>query len=127
MPNSSRTNQDSQTKLKRLRSHQEVLVDFGRVAGEATDLQGLLDIACQHASRATDVAHTKVMQYRSDKADLLIVAGKGWHPGVIGHQRLGTDMLSPPGRAYQTRQAVTISDITSDPNFRYSEFLKAHG
>ncbi|MGE5539793.1 MAG: sensor histidine kinase [Gemmatimonas sp.] len=127
MPTSTPSKRDLSEQIQRLRCHQTVLVDFARVAAESSDLQRLLDIACQHAARATGVAHTKVMQYRSDKADLLVIAGKGWKPGVVGHQRLGIDMLSPPGRAYQTRETVTIADLTKDRNFRHSDFLRAHG
>ncbi len=113
--------------LARLRHHQTILVDFGRVASEATDLQRLLDIACYHASRAVGVDHSKVLQFRHDKGDLLIVAGRGWKSGVVGHARLGADMLSPPGRAYQTRDTVCIGDLPADSHFRTSPVLSDHG
>jgi two-component sensor histidine kinase len=113
--------------LERLRQHQTILVEFARVAAETTDLQRFLDIACQHAARAVGVDHAKVMQYRSDKGDLLMIAGKGWKPGTVGHARLGADMLSPPGRAYQTREAISIATIQDDPHFRYSKLLRDHG
>ena len=104
--------------LERVRLHQTILVDFARVSAESTDLQRLLDLACQIAARATGVDHCKVMEYRRDKGDLLLVAGKGWKPGVVGHARLGIDMQSPAGCAYQTRDSVSIDDLTDDPNFR---------
>jgi len=113
--------------LERVRQHQAIIVDFARVSAEATDLQRLLDIACHHAARAIGVDHSKALQFRHDKGDLLIVAGRGWRPGVVGHARLGSDMLSPPGRAYQTRDCVRIANLADDPNFRTSRLLKDHG
>jgi two-component sensor histidine kinase/putative methionine-R-sulfoxide reductase with GAF domain len=127
MPHSRSSKDDPNRTLERVRHHQSILVDFARLSAEATNLQRLLDIACQHAARATGVQHSKVMQYRSDKGDLLMIAGKGWTPGVVGHSRLGADMMSPPGRAYQTREAVCIGTVNDDPNFRYASVLKDHG
>lgn len=114
-------------KLDRIRNHQIILLEFARVAAEATDLDRLLDIACDYAARATDVKHSKVLRYRGEKGDLLIVAGKGWKPGVVGHVRLGADMMSPAGRAYQTRQCVAAGDLTDEPELRVSETLREHG
>ena len=119
------TPQRNQT-LNKIRQHQSILIDFARVSAESTDLQRLLDIACHHAARATGVAHSKVMQARHDKGDLLVVAGRGWMPGVVGHSRLGIDMLSPAGRAYQTRDVVRIGDMPAEPGFRLSRILKDH-
>lgn len=113
--------------LERVRHHQSILLDFSRVSAEATNLQRLLDLACQHVARAVGVRHSKVMQYRSEKGDLLMVAGKGWNPGTVGHSRLGADMMSPPGRAYQTRESVCIGNVSDDPNYRYATLLKDHG
>jgi two-component sensor histidine kinase len=118
---------DAVQNLHRVRQHQTILVEFARVAAEATNQERLLNVACEHAARATGVKHSKVLQFRSDKSDLLIIAGKGWKPGVVGHARLGADMMSPPGRAYQTRACVTVADLSDDVEFRASAILREHG
>jgi two-component sensor histidine kinase len=112
--------------LSKVRSHQAILVDFARIAAESTDLQRLFDLACHHAARAVGVSHSKVMQYCPGHGDLLMVAGRGWGPEVVGKCRLGSDMRSPPGRAYQTRDAVRIANLLEDPNFRASQILREH-
>jgi two-component system, sensor histidine kinase PdtaS len=112
--------------LTRVRDHQTILLDFARMAAETTELQRLLDLSCHHAARAVGVAHSKVMQFRRDKGDLLIVAGRGWKPGVVGQCRLGIDMLSPPGRSYQTRDVVRTGNLQEDPNLRVSAVLREH-
>ncbi len=115
MPQTQPSKDDLHRTLERVRHHQSILLDFARVSAEATNLQRFLDLACQHVARATGVQHSKVMQYRSEKGDLLMVAGKGWQPGIVGHSRLGADMMSPPGRAYQTRDSVCVGDVRDDP------------
>ena len=120
------SHRDAVKEIQRVREHQTILVEFARVAAEATELQRLLMIACEHAARATGVQHSKVLRFRSDKGDLLIIAGKGWKPGVVGHARLGADMMSPPGQAYQTRTCVRVADVTDEPEFRISKVLREH-
>ena len=127
MPPSAPSKTDLGRLLERVRLHQTILVEFARLSAETTDQQRLLDLACQNAARATGVDHAKVMQYRGDKGDLLIVAGRGWKPGTVGHARLGADMLSPPGRAYQTRDTVRLGAVPDDPEFRTSRILNDHG
>jgi two-component sensor histidine kinase len=113
--------------LEKARCHQTILVDFARVAAESTDMQRMLDLACRHAVRAVGVAHSKVLQYRSDKGDLLMVAGTGWREGLVGHQRMGADMGSAAGRAFQTRDGVRIDDLRQAPGFRPLRVLQEHG
>ncbi|MBL6081847.1 GAF domain-containing protein [Belnapia sp. T18] len=113
--------------LAHLRQYHEILTDFGRMAPDTSDVDRLLQLACVQAARGIGIAHSKVMRYRPEVGDLLIVAGVGWKPGVVGHVALGTDLASPPGRALQVRQAVVIDDVPNDPDFRYAPVLRKHG
>jgi two-component sensor histidine kinase len=67
------------------------------------------------------------LRYRPETADLLVEAGVGWGPGVVGRATLSTDYRSPPGRAIQTAAPVVIDDLPHDHNFEYSELLRSHG
>ncbi|HYD30360.1 MAG TPA: GAF domain-containing protein, partial [Azospirillaceae bacterium] len=107
--------------------HEIVLRDFARVAADATDLHWLLEQAARQAARATAVTHAKVMRYRPQHGDLLVVAGVGWKEGVVGPTRLGIDMASPPGRCFQTRRPVIVDDIRDNREFRYAPILQEHG
>lgn len=84
-------------------------------------------VACAQAARGIDIKHTKVMRYRPSKGDLLVEAGVGWNPGVVGHVALGSDIASPAGRALQSRQPVRIDDLPNDPAFRYPPSMGEHG
>jgi two-component sensor histidine kinase len=67
------------------------------------------------------------MRCRADERDLLVVAGTGWKPGVVGHATLPLGMRSPPGRAVETNAPVTIDDLPHDPGYDYSALLRDHG
>jgi len=68
-----------------------------------------------------------LMRYRRDTADLLVVAGTGWHDGVVGRARLRIDIDSPAGRALQTGTAITVGDLPNSKEFRVPALLAEHG
>lgn len=113
--------------LERIRRCQEILNDFVRAASEIRQLRPLLQVACVQAARGIGIKHTKVMRYRPAKGDLLVEAGIGWKPGMVGRTTLGTDIASAPGRALQSRQPVRIDDLPNDPEYRYPPSLCEHG
>jgi two-component sensor histidine kinase len=113
--------------LERLQRYLEILRDFGRVASSAKDLTGLFQLACVQAARGLGIGHTKVLRYRPSVGDLLMEAGVGWKPGLVGHATLGTDAASPPGHTIQTGQGLILDDVTADPDYRYSPILRDHG
>jgi two-component sensor histidine kinase len=108
-------------------SYQRALATFTRIVGEADSAQRLLQNATAQIARITDIRHVKVLRYRPDKGDLLIEAGVGWKPGVVGHVTFGADRHSSPGRSLQTGAPVVCEDIRNDPEFRYADVLREHG
>src|SRR5919107_3009806 len=73
-----------------------------RALGGGLDLDALLAEAAAHAAAALRVERAKVLQHRPGTDDLLVRAGVGWDPGVVGRATLPTGMASPPGRALLT-------------------------
>ncbi|HVY59807.1 MAG TPA: histidine kinase dimerization/phosphoacceptor domain -containing protein [Xanthobacteraceae bacterium] len=112
--------------LARAGEYQRVLAAFSRVASEALPPERLMHHAVAQVSSVTHIKHVKIMRYRPDHGDLLLVAGVGWNPGVVGHATLGTDHRSPPGRSLQTGGPVIIEDLPHDNEYRYSDLLREH-
>jgi len=86
----------------------------------------LLHNAAAQVARITHIQHVKVLRYRPDRGDLLVEAGVGWKPGVVGHVSFGADRFSAPGRSMQTGAPVAVEDIANDPEFRYADVLREH-
>jgi GAF domain-containing protein len=122
-----RTRDQVEARLARLLDYQRALLAFGKTASEAAPPERLLQHACAQISRVTHVRHTKVLRYREDVGDLLIVAGIGWKPGVVGELALPADAASPPGRSIQTAAPVIIEDLADQNEFRVSPVLREHG
>jgi transcriptional regulator with GAF, ATPase, and Fis domain len=72
------------------------------------------------------VQHAKVLRYRSAEDDLLVLAGVGWKPNVVGQALLPSDMRSPPGRTFRTGASTFIDDLPNNAEFDYSDLLRDH-
>ena len=83
-------------------NYQRALATFTRIVNEADSEGRLLQNAVAQVARITHIGHVKVLRYRPDHGDLLIEAGVGWRPGVVGHVSFGADRHSAPGRSMQT-------------------------
>ena len=103
------------------------LAAFGLRASEGAELDELLGSAALEAARSLEVGFVKVLQYLPDEKRLLVRAGVGWGPGVVGHARIGADLDSPAGYALQTGQPVIANDLEREERFRMPELLRAHG
>jgi two-component sensor histidine kinase len=123
----SRNGSNTEAKLVRVLEYQRALTAFSRVASEALPPERLMSHACAQVSRVTHIKRTKVLRYRPDSGDLLVVAGVGWKPGVVGAATLPIDSASPPGRSIQTAAPVAIEDLANDAEFRSSPLLRDHG
>jgi len=107
-------------------SYQRALATFTRIVDEPASVPGLLHNAAAQVARITHIQHVKVLRYRPDRGDLLVEAGVGWKPGVVGHVSFGADRFSAPGRSMQTGAPVAVEDIANDPEFRYADVLREH-
>ena len=72
-----------------LLSYQRALATFTRIVDEPDNVHGLLQNAAAQVARITHIKHVKILRYRPNLGDLLIEAGVGWRPGVVGHVSLG--------------------------------------
>jgi two-component sensor histidine kinase len=107
-------------------SYQRALATFTRIVDESASVPGLLQNATAQVARVTHIKHVKILRYRPDRGDLLVEAGVGWKPGVVGHVSFGADRFSAPGRSMQTGAPVVVEDIANDPEFRYPDMLREH-
>ncbi len=115
------------TKLERLQEYQRTLNALSRIGPQAQTPERLMQHAVAQVARVTRISHVKIMRYRADRGDLLIEAGIGWKPGVVGHATLASDHRSPAGRAIQTSVPVVVHDICATGEFRLPDLLRDHG
>jgi signal transduction histidine kinase len=67
------------------------------------------------------------MELQEDNITLLVKAGVGWKPGVVGHATVKAEKGSSEGHALLTGEPVTSDDIEHEERFTYAEFIKDQG
>ncbi len=113
--------------VDRLLRQQELLASFGGFAFRESDLLLVLSEAARVCAMSLGVGHAKICEYRPAQNDLLIVAGFGWDPGIVGQVVSQADQTSPQGRAYVTGQPVICRDIMAVNDFNLPAFYAQHG
>ena len=69
----------------------------------------------------------KVLEYVASEKRLLLRAGVGWAPGLVGVATIGADLGSPAGFALKTGNPVISNHLEAEERFRTPELLAAHG
>jgi two-component sensor histidine kinase len=68
-----------------------------------------------------------VLEYIPTENRLLVRAGVGWEPGVVGAVSIGADLASPAGFALKTGRPVISNHLENEERFRTPELLLEHG
>ena len=110
-----------------VQQQQAVLAEFGIEAFRTADLDGLLTRAAALAGQGLGVKRAKVLELMPAGDKLLIRAGVGWEPDVVGKATIGADHASPAGYALLTGEPVVSEDLEKDERFHCPEVLRRHG
>ena len=106
---------------------QTILAKFGELALRSDDLDEILTEACRLVGEALGTDLAKVVELQHDGLTLLVRAGVGWKPGVVGETTiLATDDTSE-GLALKTGEPMISPDIATETRFRYPPFLTENG
>lgn len=106
---------------------QELVAELGLFALGSASIGSVFQEACRVAARGLQTQFAKVLRPRAKADDLLVVAGVGWRPGVVGHATLGSHMDSPAGFALHSRQPVLSNNLVGESRFRMPPLLAEHG
>jgi len=112
---------------ERFLQQQRSLAGFGQFALQSDDLDAILEAACRLVGDALGTDLAKVMSLREDGETLLVRAGVGWAPGVVGHIVVEAEERASEGHALQTGEPVVVDDIAHDHRFTFAPFLLEHG
>ena len=116
-----------QEELKRRLKQQEMLSKFGVEALRCREIDNLYVSAAHLCAEGMQAPLCKILKYRPDSEDFLVIAGVGWDEGVIGHAIIGADMASPAGYALKTGQPVISNHLQAETRFRTPELMAQHG
>ncbi|TNC47698.1 PAS domain S-box protein [Rubellimicrobium rubrum] len=110
-----------------LLKQQKVLADFGSVALQSEDLDAVLTEACRLVGEALGTERAKVLEIEAGGQSLLVRAGVGWAPDVVGHVHLPMDEHSSETYAIKAGEPVITQDIRTETRFGLPDFLTDAG
>ncbi len=108
-------------------ARQKALAEFGDFARRSEDLDRVLQEACRIVGKALDTDLSKVLEIDQDKQELLVKAGVGWRPGIVGQTRVPMSGRSSEAYAIEAAVPVITEDIRHEERFDLPEFLAEHG
>ncbi len=110
----------------RLRTRQlEAIVELGQDVANGTPLAALLERAAAIVARTLDVELVEILELLPDDS-LLLRAGAGWRPGVVGQHVLSRDFDCQGGLAIRTRAPVVVEDLASETRFTRPPLFVEH-
>lgn len=110
-----------------LRKQRAALAEFGAFVFRCDDLEDLLNSACELVSETIGVGLAKILEHRLERKDLLIRAGVGWAPDVIGRVSFADHRHSPAGHALMTTAPVISPNLDAEDRFGIPDVLRDHG
>ena len=111
---------------RRLRQ-QRAVAELGAYALEEEDFARVMQRTVEVAAEVLDVPLTKILRF-SDAADkLLLQAGVGWKPGIVGVASVGIESASQAGFTLISDAPVVCEDLPSETRFTGPPLLHDHG
>jgi len=113
--------------LRRRADQQAVLAELGLWALAADDVEPLMEEAVELLTRTLAVEFSKVVEALPDGRGLLVRAGVGWEPGVIGIRREPAGRSSQAGFTLMTGSPTVTFDPATEDRFERSGLVREHG
>jgi len=112
---------------RQLPRHDTTLAKFGELALTSDGLDEILTEACHLVGQALGTDLAKVMELKEDGETLLVRAGVGWKPGVVGEVTIKATDDTSEGHALRTGEPMISPDIERETRFTYPAFLTDNG
>lgn len=106
---------------------QEILAELGVIALQGALFEKLLEETARLTAEGLRAEFCKVLEHIPSENRLLVRAGTGWAPGIVGHASVGADIESPAGFALRTGKPVISNHLENEERFRTPEILRQYG
>ncbi len=116
----------AEEELQRYAQQQAVLAELGQEALTSDNLDELIDGIVWLLGSVLHVDCAKVLELLPDKSALLVRAGTGWQPGIVGQATVGIDGDSQAGYTLLTNDPVVVADLSTETRFSGPEMLTSH-
>jgi len=113
-------------KLRLKEKQHEVLYRIGKIALAGESLQTFMDESVKLVASTLKLKYCKILELLPD-GNLLLRAGVGWKPGLVGKAVVEGKMGSQAGYTLFSRVPVIVENMEKEKRFIAPTLLKEHG
>jgi two-component sensor histidine kinase len=106
---------------------QEALAQFGERAPAEPDLERLLNDAVSTVAMTLSVDFVTILELLPGKTDLLLRAGFGWKPDLVGAVIASAEAGSYGRYTLDSRLPVVTANFAGETRFKVDAYLREHG
>ncbi|HEY6725387.1 MAG TPA: CheR family methyltransferase [Polyangiaceae bacterium] len=113
--------------LRKREAQQKVVSDLGIKALETRDLEQYFEEALQEVQRMLGCDSCCILELQPSWSMLLLRAGLGWKPGVVGRAAVPARANLDPGSMLRSREPALVGDFAEQPRLEPRDLLVDHG
>jgi PAS domain S-box-containing protein len=107
-------------------NQQAMVAELSQIALAGTDLTTLMNLCVSIVAQCLKVEYCKVLELLPNGNALLLRAGIGWQPGLVGKATVSALMNSQAGYTLLSCGPVIVKDLRSETRFNGPQLLHDH-
>lgn len=117
---------NAEGEARRAAAQQAVVAGLGLEALSNLPLDELMDSAVAQVAATLEVEYAKILQLLPQEEELLLVAGVGWKPGLVGSATVDTGVDSQAGYTLRQDEPVIVPTLSTEERFSGPALLRDH-
>jgi PAS domain S-box-containing protein len=113
-------------RLELYATRQALVAELSQSALAGTDLTTLMNSAVTLIAQSLKIEYCKVLELLPNGEALLLRAGVGWQPGLVGKATVGADINSQAGYTLFAKKPVIVKNLLRETRFTGPQLLHEH-
>ncbi|QMS87219.1 PAS domain-containing protein [Nostoc edaphicum CCNP1411] len=105
---------------------QAMVAEISQIALASTDLTTLMNSCVTMVAQCLKVQSCKILEMLPDDGRLLLRAGVGWQPGLVGKATVSAGSNSQAGYTLLSHEPVIVDDLSAETRFNGPPLLHDH-
>ncbi|MDZ8186791.1 MAG: GAF domain-containing protein [Nostoc sp. ChiSLP02] len=107
-------------------NQQAMVAELSQIALADIDLNALMNLCVSIVAQCLKVEYCKVLELVPNGNALVLRAGVGWQPGLVGNATVSALMDSQAGYTLISNGPVVVDDLRTETRFNRSQLLRQH-